>query len=455
MRPVDAASNGKGEGPRAWRWPLLAATAIGLTIGAGLLLDRPGERARLTPALVSPAFGPATYAARVESSEDAVLRAERRYAEAPDEWVRGEVLARALVDRFRLAGDVSDLERAEVLLEQGLELAPAPSGPALARAQAALLRHDLDRATSALDRMDAWAIVPSREVRSEVKALRGDIAYQRGALADAERLYAEAQEIEGSSSITMRQAQLELSRGNFGRAADFAERAIRAGGPPAAMAQKALLRANIAYAVGDVSSAGQWIAAAQDWYPGFWLADAYGAQQRALQGDVEGAIDEYRRIAADAEHPELLDALAGLLEQQGRDAEASEAIAQARRAWVAKLGTMPDAVRLHAAEHYLAYGDADFALRLVEADMAERPHGVGYAALAHAQRFTGQGEAALATVERAEREGWVSTALDMERYDALTMLGREREAAAALKRAKRRNALVGDPRAELMAFGIH
>ena len=120
-------------GARAIRWPWLLLIAVVLVTVLGVASDRfqrDVPKPTLDPATLRPGYGPATFAAALASARRHLEGARVGYDHAPGEWLRGEVLARALIAHWRLAGDYGDLAEADRLLDQGLDQAPQPSGPA-------------------------------------------------------------------------------------------------------------------------------------------------------------------------------------------------------------------------------------------------------------------------------------------------------------------------------------
>ncbi|MET0180351.1 MAG: hypothetical protein ABW194_07710, partial [Novosphingobium sp.] len=296
---------------RAPRWAWLALLAALLVVAAGAGFDRwTGAASPLDPASLRPGFGPATYAEAQAEAERNVTEARTLLKLGPDEWLRQEQLALALVGRFYMNGDYEDLAHADRLLDTGVGGAPDPAGPVLSKAMVSLLIHRPDAADAALARFARWGIPYPRE-RAEAVTMSGDAALQRGELNQAAVAYATARAMGDTSAIEPREAMLAAYRGEREEARGALERMLAAPRqPPATLAQMALQRANLAYAEGDWDGAGPWIAAANRLFPGYWLAEAYAAQQQALAGRTEDAIRAYRALATRSGRPEVMDALA-------------------------------------------------------------------------------------------------------------------------------------------------
>lgn len=438
------------------RWPVLFALAAVLTIGVGAAWDRlptGNGRSSLDPTTLRAGFGPANSIAARNRAEAALAGAREAYAAAPGEWLRGEGLARALVARWRLGGDYTDLAEADRLLDRGLTQAPDPAGPVLSRAMVSVLVHRLDQAETALARAERWA-APDPVDTAGAAALRGDIALQRGELDEARQNYARALRIDDTPGIGVRAAMLAAYRGDRAEAARALETLLaRPRLSPGALAELMLLRANVAYSGGEWAEAGRWIGAAQRAFPGWWLADAYAAQQFALAGRTGQAIRAYEIVARRTARPEVSDALAHLLRLEGRG-EASRAwAAKAAAGWEARARLFPEAVIHHRAEHELAVGSAARALALAQADAAARPQAPNLVLLARTLLSAGRARAALAALDRADAQGWVSAGQYMARAEVLAALGDGAGSEVAKARAEAINPRAADPRARLIWFG--
>lgn len=442
---------------RARRWPWLLLVAV-MLVGLGSVVvdrlrSRPGPPDPL-PAEVKPWFGPKTHAEALAAADLAIAGGRERLGIAPHEWLRMEMLARALVTRYRLSGSYADLAEADALLDKAMASIPSPGGPSLSRAEVSVQVHRLEAAEAGLTRFAAQAAEPEAEEAAAVWNLRGDIAFQRGQMNAARTDYAKAQDLDNNAAVALRQANLELHGGN----AELARRRVNAvlRAPKlsrAVKAQVALQRAAIAYATGDWKAAGVWVRFADAFFPGHWLAQAHLAQQQALEGDVNGAIARYTAIAERTGLPEVMDALAHLLRLQGRGAESRRWADKAGPLWAERMRLLPEAAALHVAEHELALGDPARALVIAKADAARRPHGAALVLLARAQLLTGDAKAALATLDQAQATGWHTAQIWAERADVLDALGQEGEAEDAREEAIALNPRAADPAAQYIWFG--
>ena len=441
---------------RRLAWPALLGLAVVAVIAVGGLSDRlqrAGEPRGLDPATIHAGYGPSSFAESRALAERNLAAARLTYATAPDEWLRTESLARALIARWRLDNDYADLAEAGRLLDDGLARAPYPSGPVLSRALLSLTVHRLGDAEAALERFARFVAPDSADV-ADAAALRGDLALQRGDLGRAAADYAEAERVGRTAGTSVRSATLRAYRGDRGGAAAALEALIaKPRQQPALLAELMLQRANLAYWAGEWAEAGRWVGAAQRTYPGYWLADAYAAQQFALAGRSAEAIRAYTRVAKRSGRPEVMDALAHLLRLEGRGRESRAWAARAERGWAQRGALFPEAVAHHRAEHELAVGSAARALEYAGADATARSQAPNLVLLARAELIAGHPQAARALLVRAARQGWASAALWTARSEVEAALGHAEASAAARSNAEALNPRAFDPRARLVWFG--
>lgn len=440
---------------RSWPWILLAA--VFLVTAASIALDkykaRQGPPDPL-PSEIRPWFGPRNQMELEQAAQVAVDGARARLALSTDEWLRQEVLARALVRRFRATGSYADLAEADALLDKGMAGSPFPAGPSLSRAEVSVLAHKLDAAGRGLDRFFAQVGEPDDGESAGAWSLKGDIAFQRGDMKAARLAYARAEEYDSNAAVALRQSMLALRTGD----PDLARRRVNAvlRAPKLSRyvkSQIALQRVTIAYGLGDWKAAGIWVRFADGFFPGNPLAMAHVAQQKALEGDVAGATRQYEAVLAKAPLPEIMDALAFTLRLQGRGGESRAWADKAGAIWAERHRLMPQAAAAHLVEHELALGDPAKALPVAKADAKARPHGASLILLARAQLLTGDAKGALATLERAEKTGWRSAGLYLALADVHTALGDTDAADDAREEALDLNPKATDPAARYIWFG--
>ena len=436
------------------RWAWLAFVAALAVIVAGLAIDRwRAAPVALDPATLRAGYGPASFAEAEAIAQRNLAAARDSVARFPGEWLREEAVARALIARFRQTDDYRDLAEADAILDRAIATTPDPAGPVLSKAMLAIMVHRLDQADAALARFARWA-APDPADSADAAALAGDVALQRGDLIAAGKHFALAERIGASPGIGLRRALLAAQRGERAEAKRASEALLaKPRQQPSVLAELALQRANLAYREGDWDGAAGWVKAANRVYPGYWLGEAYAAQNKALAGETAAAADAYRTLAMRTGRPEVMDALAHLLRLEGRVPESRSWAGRAAAGWEQRGALFPEAVAAHRAEHELAVGSAARALGFAQADAARRPHGPSLALLARTLLLAGRPRQALAALDRAERQGWVGAGLLGLRADAAAALGDSAGAEAARERALAINPKASDPRARLIWFG--
>ena len=437
---------------RTSHWLVAAALAVVALVAADSWRQQAGEvvaAAPFSPAQLRPGVGPANFAAALADAEREVAGAAVNLDRHPGEWLRMEQAARAFMARYRLTGSAADLAEADRILDRAMELAPWPAGPVLSRAAVSLAAHDLAGAERALDRFEAWATPAPAGERAEARSMRCEIAYQRGLLTEARRLCGEGDDL----SLQMRQANIAAKSGNTASAAGLIETLLRRPGQsPQTLATLALQRASVALARGDWREAGRWARAAERLFPGYWLSEAFVAQQFALEGDREEARRRYAALADRTGDAEVLDALARLAMADGRAEQASRWAERAGAAWQARSAKLPLAYASHFSEHLLSNGNSQAALDLAGADYRRRPHPATIVHYAMALWRSGEPEQALEVVRKGEALGFLTGDMKLAEASALGALGRAAEAGEALAEARRLNPRIDSFRQQFVAF---
>jgi tetratricopeptide (TPR) repeat protein len=403
----------------------------------------------LDPATLRAGFGPKTYAEALTQTGLGIAAARERVARHPGEWLLEEAVERALAARFRLTANAADLAEADRTLDQAMRDAPWPAGPLVTRASVALTVHDLGKTETALQRLDAWAVRPSAEDRLDARSMRCEIAFERGDPTAARRLCAD----DGDLGIQLRLANIAAKTGDASGAAQRIEALLRRPRQsPSTLAQLALQRAAVALAQGDWRASGRWARAAERLFPGWWLAEAYVAQQYGLEGNFAEARRRYAALAARTGDADVFDALAQLSAATGKTDEARAWAAKAETAWQERRRLLPDTYASHYAEHLLLHGDAAAGLALAQADYRRRPYPASIAHYAFALWRNGQPAQALAIVRKGEAQGFLTADMKLAEAVSLAALGRADEAADALQRARAINPRIDDFRQQFVAF---
>jgi hypothetical protein len=436
---------------RASHWLAAAALAVLAVIAAEALHSSPQRlppAAPLDPAGLQPGFGPATFAEALGFTDREVAAARRQAERHAGEWLRLEALARALAGRFRLTADPGDLAEAGRLLDRALGLAPYPAGPALSQAEVSLAMHDLAGAERALARFDAAAL-PTPADLAEAASIRCEIAIERGRLTEARKLCGGE-----ALSLELRRANLAAKTGETEAAARIVETALRRPRlPPASLATLELQRASIALAEGDWDASRRWAGAAERAFPGYWLSEAFVAQQYALEGDRAEARRRFATVAERTGNPDVLDVLARLAEADGNAVQARGWAARAGEAWEQRARALPLTYAAHHAEHLLLYGDRRRALALAAADHRRRSHAPTLAHYAFALWRTGDAARALEVVSAGEERGFLTADMKLAEALALGSLGRAAQAGEALAEARRLNPRIDSAAQQYVVFG--
>lgn len=432
--------------------PVLAIAAVGaMEIAVRSDNDTP---AMLTAETLSLGYGPQTYGLALEHADRAVLLGRERIAFAQDEWLRHESLALGLLQRAQLAGTFNDYAAALKASREGMDLAPAGSGPLLTFASVAMSTHVLDDSERALALLANVAVSPSAPELSEIAALHGDLAFYRGDMRGAAAAYARADNILRSPGTTIRMARLAKARGDLAVARSWFLKSLRGDEPatPQLAAQIALQIGGIELARGEYAAARSQFETADRLFPGHWLVEAHLAQAKGLEGDIGGAIADLQALAARSSHPDVLDALALMLRAEGRVSESRIWADRAGAIWAEQLRILPEAALGHAIEHELAFGSPERAVTLARRNVAIRPYGEARLLLGQALMQAGMFEAALVEVRRAKAIGWNSASLYAVESNLLTVLGRVDEAKQQRAQALAYNPRIFDADAALIWF---
>jgi tetratricopeptide (TPR) repeat protein len=434
------------------RWVAVGALAAVAVIAADAWwTHRPAavDVAPLDPATLRPGFGPKTYAEAIDKANIGIATAHSRIARHPGEWLMEEGLARALVARFRLTARAEDLAAADRMLDQAMGHAPWPAGPVLSRASVALTVHDLGKTEAALARFDASAVRPPAEERIQAQSLRCEIAFERAEVALARRLCGDQQDL----GIQLRLANIDAKTGHASSAAERIEALLRRPRqPPSTLAQLALQRASVALAQGDWRSSGRWARAAERLFPGWWLSQAYVAEQYVLEGNFAEAHRRYAAIAARTGDADVLDALALLTGATGQADEARAWTARAEAAWQVRNRLLPRTYASHYAEHLLLHGDTQAGMALAQGDYQRRPYPGAIAHYAYALWRNGDSARALAIVRKGEAAGFSTADMKLDEAVSLAALGRASEAGKTLQEARRLNPMIDDFRQQFVVF---
>ena len=353
-------------------------------------------------------------------------------------------LAMTYVHRAQLTGDIEDYDTAGKLLEQAFKLAPANAGPYMERSGLHLSLHRMKAAQADLDSAAKGVILLPKK-KQAIALGRGDIALQYGDYAAVTKHFAEAQSLGDTHAVVFRRAVIAKQGADFDAAHKLLAGVIK---KLPKMSQVTafyhLQRGLLDLERGAYSAAESHYRAADAAFTGWWLIGEHLAEILVLLDRKKEAEPIYRQVVEQTGDPELLDALADLLAETGREADAKPLRARARAGFEAMLKSHPEAAYGHAVEHFLAYGPADRALELANANYAMRsgPEAAVVLARAHLQAKAPMRAGAL--IEKALATPFRSVDLHLAAAEAFAALSDTTKAAthAAAARAINPHAVV-------------
>jgi tetratricopeptide (TPR) repeat protein len=438
----------------ALRWTGMLVVALVLLAGVQRWITPDGASEPARAAV--PAYGPANYDEALDQLNREVARGEARLVANADSWAAHEALANALHARRQLTGSHEDLAAALERVGIARGFAPDRGGPVLGRAVIALSLHLNDIAAEEVARIPVYAVPADVGERAEGEAILGDVALYRGDYRAALVRYRAAEDLQPGLGSTVRLSDWHRHMGRIAEARAILDTALaQQPMPPWAKAAVLLQRGAIDLQTGDWEAAEEYFAQADKVFPGWWLVRAHRGQMAATRGRFAEAERLYREALAGAERPSVMDALAAILEAQGRDGEAERIAQQAAALWKARVASHPAAYADHAFEAYLAEGDTANAFRLAALNYRTRPYGDGRIGLARAAAARGKNAQARAVLEELDRTGWRSTEQYRVLAEVCERLGDDECAVRARQAALKISPKAFDPRADLLFFSNH
>jgi tetratricopeptide (TPR) repeat protein len=360
----------------------------------------------------------------VGNLEAQILGLEKTIAQSPKPPFEQRVgLVSAYLTRAQFLGKISDYDRAEELVNALAKESPKDANVLLVRASARGALHqykdalaDLDAAAKtfkdgrtdvaravilqAMGRYDeALAIRQAQRKQRETLAsmsAEASVHAERGEIADAERIYTEAQYKTRDVSpfpfafMHLQQGLMWQKEGRFARAREFFE-------------------------------------AAHERVPRYAPAISHLAAVMAQMGEKDQAVALLRPLAEKSDDPEY----AGQLGQLSGDATMIE---KAKKGFDALLAKHPDAFADHAARFYLTV-DAKRALELAQKNLKLRPTPDAHELLINAALAATDSKLACTTADAAMKLKYKSTALDAACAKAYSACGKTEQATAARKLA--------------------
>jgi tetratricopeptide (TPR) repeat protein len=429
----------------------LAATAVVLMLERSTSLF---DAWRPHPHRVPTSGAPRSYDDALRRADADVEGAESLAQGRSDEWLIEERLANAYVARARLTGSFDDYAAAQKVLDRAFATTPPGVGPHLAQAMLDFTLHRLSRAEPMIAAIEHYAIPPEAEMRIELNAMRGDIAFYRGDYAAALKAYGGGRDAKETES-SFRLAVYQSKTGQADKALATIDRVEAAARFPTAqlLSSLALMRGAIELQRGNWDEATRHFEHADRLFPGYWLTQAHLAQMQALSGHQAEAIRRFEQIARTTESPEVMDALASLYRAAGDRNRSSIWADRAGAIWDKRLRLIPEAAYGHAVEHYLAFGDPRRALELAMLDYQARPYGMSATALAWAYLANNRPTEALRVIDPVLRSAWVSAEAHVAAAQAHALLGQGDTADTEQQAALAINPRAIDRGAALIWFG--
>ena len=272
--------------------------------------------------------------------------------------------------RGLMLGRISDYETAEEIADQLVRDSPNDARALLARARTRATFHRFNDALHYLDRAELLspdtetvgseraAIFQALGRYDEALALREEAAQRRPTfenLAALVGLHAERAEIDAA------QRQYAESRRQY------------RGVSPFPLALLDFQMGHMWMEENRLQDARNSFDAARRRVPAYAQAQGHLAEVEAELGEIDGAVESLRTLAASSDDPDYAAQLARILEDAGRDSESQHWRRLAAERYDELIAKHPEAFADHAAEFWLAAGaDPDKALRLAKMNLEVR-----------------------------------------------------------------------------------
>ncbi len=367
--------------------PVLWGGALAILIGAGLHGWSPSRREVEAP----PADPVPTYRAESLRTTHLIESLRGSALASPDSWMALEQLASAHLERARLTGAYGDYAAAESLIAAAFRRAPVGAGPFMLRASLSFSLHRLDRVEGDL-RQEERRVVLDGPARAAIEGMRGDVALQRGHLAEARRRFDRALALHDDMTGRARLAQCLWKLGDWdGAAAEYRKGAAMYHGPAARPRAWTKLQLGLMELSRDrLDSAMARYREAELEMPGWWLVEEHIAEVIFRRGDLADAEARYLDLVARTGDPEFMDQLARIHRERGDEKGTAEWAGRAEIAHRARMARFPEASWGHALGHFLDFGSPAEALDLAERNWRLRPNAEAREALAEAYRRAGR-----------------------------------------------------------------
>ena len=380
-----------------------------LTIAGALALAGCGVLSTAPPSTASPPLPPATaMPSGAEGAQTAIRFLEDRVSRDHDDFIAYNKLAGYYLQRQRETGSLTYLDLALRAAKASLTAMPAEINKAglATLAQAEYSSHEF---TSARDH--ALQLTELDRGKSYPYQLLCDASLELGDYDKAVSAFAHLERL-GSVSVG---AQTRLARDRVlrGQTDDATRRLLVAQSlaleqeppSPETIAWIRWQLGEVAFSIGDYSKSEQHYLDALVTFPGYYRALGSLGRTRAAQGDIAGAIEQYRRALQIIPDPTFAAALGDLYNLAGREKEAAEVYALVEH--IGKLSATSGA--LYNRQLALFYADHDIkvqeAYESAKKEYAIRRDIYGADAVAWTALKAGQLQEAQSEIKRALRLG--------------------------------------------------
>jgi tetratricopeptide (TPR) repeat protein len=296
----------------------------------------------------------------------------------------GAHLVELLLLRGHLLGRVADSERATELAERFVRERPDDGRALFARARTRGALHRFSAAWLDLDDAQRHGMDPTA-VNDERAAIHQALGRYDEALVMRRDAAGRRETFDSLGAL----AAIHAERREVGPAQRLfrASRGLHSGVSPFPLATLDLHEGHMWLVEGDRAQARAYLAAAVQRVAGYAPAEGHLADIDACDGDLPGAIERFRVLAASSDDPEYAANLADLLEAVGDATESDRWRDRAARRYDELISRHPAAFADHAALFWLAAGgNPDRAVELAKLNLDTRPTPRARELLARAER---------------------------------------------------------------------
>ena len=356
------------------RVPYLAIATVLVVGGTYLRWSPPATQAAASPNAA--ALAASATQGRAETAR-LVADYEREVTDTPT--ASGlKFLAQLYLQRGRLTGDVATYVQARTALDRAIVLAPEDLEARGLLAGVLATTHDFERAAD-----KARSVLAASPDNMGAAAVLGDAQLELGDYDGARITYqALAAQQPDAAAVIVRQARLAFLTGDVASARQLARRAKDQASASAfgdvGLAFYTTFQGQIEHDTGHYAGAEQYYRQALREAPGYYIALAGLARERAAQGHTTDAIARFRQAIATVPQPDALAALGDLYTLRHDEADA-----RIQYDTIAATATLADinrqvynrALATYEADHDVA---VDEALRLAEGELTVRRDVYGY-----------------------------------------------------------------------------